>query len=225
MISDNLNHIRSNIHRLENAYQRTSNSVQLLAVSKKKPVGDIQQAIQAGQRSFGENYADEGVEKILAIADASLDWHYIGHIQSNKTRLIASHYDWVQSVERAKILERLAQHRPEQMPPLNICLQVNIDGEDSKSGCTPQQLTELAALAADQPRIILRGIMAIPAPQTDVSAQRAVFAQLADLYQSLQSSYPQMDTLSMGMTGDMEAAIAEGATMVRIGTAIFGSRD
>lgn len=225
MISNNLKDIQSDIHRLENAYQRTANSVHLLAVSKKKPVEDIQQAIQAGQRSFGENYADEGVEKILAIANDSLDWHYIGHIQSNKTRLIASHYNWVQSVDRAKILERLASHRPDHLPPLNICLQVNIDGEASKSGCTPQQLIELAELAAGQSRITLRGIMAIPAPQAETSGQRAVFAQLNDLFQTLRSSYPQVDTLSMGMSGDMEAAIAEGATMVRIGTAIFGTRD
>ena len=225
MISDNLEKVRAEISALENAHQRTSGDVTLLAVSKKKPVEDIKQAISAGQTSFGENYADEGVEKILAIGNAAIDWHYIGHIQSNKTRLIAAHYDWVQSVERAKILERLSQHRPDHLPPLNICLQVNIDGEESKSGCQPEQLAELAALAEDKPNITLRGIMAIPAPQTDTNAQRAVFAKLKALFQSLQSRYAQVDTLSMGMSGDMEAAIAEGATMVRIGTAIFGSRD
>ncbi len=225
MISDNLEQIRADIHRLEDAHQRTAGDVTLLAVSKKKPVEDIRQAIDAGQTCFGENYADEGVEKITAIANESIDWHYIGHIQSNKTRLIATHYDWVQGVERAKILQRLAQHRPDHLPPLNICLQVNIDAEDSKSGCSPEQLMELAAQTDGKPEIILRGIMAIPAPQTDLAAQRAAFAQLATLYRSLQARYPQVDTLSMGMSGDMEAAIAEGATMVRIGTAIFGSRD
>lgn len=225
MISDNLEQIRADIQRLENAHQRTAGDVKLLAVSKKKPVEDIRQAIDAGQTCFGENYADEGVEKITAIANESIDWHYIGHIQSNKTRLIATHYDWVQGVERAKILERLAQHRPDHLPPLNICLQVNIDAEDSKSGCSPEQLMELAAQTDGKPEIKLRGIMAIPAPQTDLAAQRAAFAQLATLYRSLQARYPQVDTLSMGMSGDMEAAIAEGATMVRIGTAIFGSRD
>lgn len=225
MISDNLEQIRADIRRLENAHQRTTGDVTLLAVSKKKPVKDIRQAIDAGQTCFGENYADEGVEKITAIADESIDWHYIGHIQSNKTRLIASHYDWVQGVERAKILERLAQHRPNHLPPLNICLQVNIDAEDSKSGCSPELLMELAAQTEGKPGIVLRGIMAIPAPQTELAAQRAAFAQLTTLYRSLQARYPQVDTLSMGMSGDMEAAIAEGATMVRIGTAIFGSRD
>ncbi len=225
MISDNLEQIRADIHRIEDAHQRTAGDVTLLAVSKKKPVEDIRQAIDAGQTCFGENYADEGVEKITAIANESIDWHYIGHIQSNKTRLIATHYDWVQGVERAKILQRLAQHRPDHLPPLNICLQVNIDAEDSKSGCSPEQLMELAAQTDGKPEIILRGIMAIPAPQTDLAAQRAAFAQLATLYRSLQARYPQVDTLSMGMSGDMEAAIAEGATMVRIGTAIFGSRD
>lgn len=225
MISNNLEQIRADIHRIEDAHQRTAGDVTLLAVSKKKPVEDIRQAIDAGQTCFGENYADEGVEKITAIANESIDWHYIGHIQSNKTRLIATHYDWVQGVERAKILQRLAQHRPDHLPPLNICLQVNIDAEDSKSGCSPEQLMELAAQTDGKPEIILRGIMAIPAPQTDLAAQRAAFAQLATLYRSLQARYPQVDTLSMGMSGDMEAAIAEGATMVRIGTAIFGSRD
>ena len=225
MISDNLEKVCEDIRALENAHQRTPGDVTLLAVSKKKPVEAIQQAIRAGQTSFGENYAEEGVEKILAIGNTAFEMHFIGHIQSNKTRLIAAHYDWVQSVERVKILERLSQHRPDHLPPLNICLQVNVDGEQSKSGCQPNQLADLAALAEQQPNITLRGIMAIPAPQTDPVAQRAVFRKLAELFRSLQSRHEQMDTLSMGMSGDMEAAIAEGATMVRIGTAIFGSRD
>ena len=225
MISNNLSQIRDTISHCENAYQRTAGSVHLLAVSKRKPVALIQQAIAAGQLSFGENYADEGVAKIQEINNPSVDWHYIGHIQSNKTRLISSHYNWVQSVDRLKIAERLSSHRPDNLPALNICLQVNIDAEQSKSGCTPEALGELAQLVDTQNNLTLRGLMAIPAPQTDPIKQKAAFRELATLFGTLQQQYSSVDTLSMGMSGDMEAAIAEGATMVRIGTAIFGRRD
>lgn len=225
MISNNLSQIHDAISRCENAHQCTSGSVRLLAVSKRKPVALILEAVAAGQLSFGENYADEGVGKIQEINNPTLDWHYIGHVQSNKTRLISRHYDWVQSVDRLKIAERLASHRPENQPALNICLQVNIDGEQSKSGCTPQELPALAEFIAEQSNLNLRGLMAIPAPQTDPEKQRASFRELASHYADLQDQYSTVDTLSMGMSSDMEAAIAEGATMVRIGTAIFGSRD
>lgn len=224
MIANNLANIQTTITTAENEHQRTPGSVRLLAVSKKKPVELILQAITAGQRSFGENYADEGVSKIQQLTKHKLEWHYIGHIQSNKTRLISSHYDWVQSVERLKIAERLAQHRPPELGPLNICLQVNVDGEQTKSGCTPEELPALADFVASQQMLHLRGIMAIPAPQQDELTQRAVFAKINALYKSLQQ-HETIDTLSMGMTADLSAAIAEGSTMVRIGTAIFGKRE
>ena len=158
-------------------------------------------------------------------SDLKLEWHYIGHVQSNKTRLISATYDWVQSIDREKIAQRLSTQRPSELPPLNVCLQVNIDGEESKSGCAPDELVTLASHVSSMERLTLRGIMAIPAPQTDVNAQRKVFRRLHTLYQQIRSNHPTVDTLSMGMTADMEAAISEGATMVRIGTAIFGQRD
>lgn len=225
MIANNLSQIHDTISGCENAYQRTPGSVQLLAVSKRKPVALILEAVAAGQLSFGENYADEGVTKIQEINNSALNWHYIGHIQSNKTRLISSHYDWVQSVDRLKIAERLSTHRPDNLPALNICLQVNIDEEQSKSGCTPQELPALAEFISEQGNLTLRGLMAIPAPQTDPEKQKASFRELANYFETMRQKYSTVDTLSMGMSGDMEAAIAEGATMVRIGTAIFGSRD
>lgn len=225
MIASNLNQIQRTISECEIEHQRTPASVQLLAVSKRKPVELILEAIAAGQTSFGENYADEGVAKIQALQKHKLEWHYIGHIQSNKTRLISSHYDWVQGVDRLKIAERLALHRPDNLAPLNICLQLNIDGEETKSGCTTEQLPELAEFVAEQRNLQLRGIMAIPAPAQSQQSQRQVFATINQVYQALQQRHSSIDTLSMGMTGDMAAAIAEGSTMVRIGTAIFGRRD
>ena len=173
---------------------------------------------------FGENYADEGVEKSLELRELALTWHYIGHIQSNKTKLIASHYDWVQGVDRLKIAKRLNEHRSTELPELNICIQLKIDAEESKSGCTTEELDELAAFIADAPNLSLRGLMAIPAPRADTESQREVFRELNSWYQTLQSAHASVDTLSMGMSGDMPAAIAEGTTMVRIGTAIFGAR-
>lgn len=225
MIISNLKSVRADISRLEQTYHRDTGSVALLAVSKRKPLSDVREAISAGQTAFGENYADEGAEKATALNDKNVDWHFIGHIQSNKTRLIARHYSWVQSVDRAKIIERLNSHRPGDLPPLNICIQVNIDDEASKSGCQPDQLPALARLTATKPNLVLRGIMAIPAPPESLQAQRRVFKNLQGIYKLLRAEFPTIDTLSMGMTADMEAAIAEGATMVRVGTAIFGKRD
>jgi pyridoxal phosphate enzyme (YggS family) len=225
MIVSNLEKVRAEICELEAAHRRSPGSVTLLAVSKKKPLSAIRQALAAGQQSFGENYADEGADKIRELGESPAAWHFIGHIQSNKTRLIASHYNWVQSVDRAKIIERLSLHRPDHLPPLNICLQVNIDSEDTKSGCQPHELHDLATLAASKPNLQLRGLMAIPAPPNSMDAQRAVFSRVRTLFDSLSSDFSGIDTLSMGMTADMGAAIAEGATMVRVGTAIFGQRD
>ena len=177
-----------------------------------------------GQIAFGENYVDEGVNKLQELNDLGLTWHFIGHIQSNKTRVIASHYDWVQSVDRIKIAKRLAEHRPESLAPLNICIQLKVDAEDSKSGCTTAELDDLATFIDAAPTLSLRGLMAIPAPRTEMAEQRKVFAELNGWFEHLRSAYASVDTLSMGMSGDMEAAIAEGATMVRIGTAVFGAR-
>lgn len=224
-IARNLSQITDQISRMEKTFQRPAGGVRLLAVSKKKPDTMIRAAAACGQICFGENYADEGASKRDTLSDLNLEWHYIGHIQSNKTRLISAAYDWVQSVDREKIAQRLSAHRPTDLSPLNVCLQVNIDAEESKSGCTPAELGSLAAKVSEMEGLTLRGIMAIPAPQSDTTAQRQVFRKLHTLFQEMQSSHPTVDTLSMGMTADMEAAIAEGATMVRIGTAIFGQRD
>ena len=217
--------VREEISRLELEHGRDPGGVQLLAVSKTKPSEMIREAAAANQVDFGENYADEGAEKSLELRELDLTWHYIGHIQSNKTKLIAGHYDWVQGVDRLKIAKRLSEHRPTELPPLNICIQLKIDAEESKSGCTTEELAELAACIADAPQLILRGLMAIPAPRADTASQREVFRELHSWYQKLQADHATVDTLSMGMSGDMASAIAEGATMVRIGTAVFGARD
>jgi len=206
--------------------------VRLLAVSKTFPVEAVLEAVAAGQRAFGENYLQEGVEKIAAVAraqpappDSPLEWHFIGPIQSNKTRPIATSFDWVHTVDRLKIAQRLSEQRPPEMGPLNICLQVNISGEATKSGATPAELPELARQVAALPNLRLRGLMAIPEPQTDPLLQRAAFARLRKLGEDLRAGGLMIDTLSMGMSGDMEAAILEGATIVRVGSAIFGARE
>ena len=202
--------------------------VQLLAVSKTFPAEAVLEAIAAGQRAFGENYLQEGVEKIAAVAraqpDAPVEWHFIGPIQSNKTRPIATNFAWVHTVERLKIAQRLSEQRPPELGPLNICLQVNISGEATKSGATPSELPELARQVAQLPNLRLRGLMAIPEPQTDPALQRAAFAKLRKLGEALRADGILVDTLSMGMSGDMDAAIAEGSTLIRIGTALFGPR-
>ena len=211
---------------------RPRSTVQLLAVSKTFPAESVLEAMAAGQRAFGENYLQEGVEKIAAVAraqpgslDNPVEWHFIGPIQSNKTRPIATSFAWVHTVERLKIAQRLSEQRPPEMGALNICLQVNISGEATKSGAKPDELPELARQVAQLPNLRLRGLMAIPEPQTDPALQRAAFAKLRALGESLRADGLPIDTLSMGMSADMQSAILEGATIVRVGSAIFGDRN
>lgn len=224
-IAQALTTVRSQIKDFEQQYRREANSVLLLAVSKKKPASAVREAISAGQQDFGENYVDEGVAKILEIGDSSLNWHFIGAIQSRKTTQIAEHFNWAHGIDRLKIARRLSEQRPTHLPPLNICLQVNLDNEASKSGIALEDIAELAAQCATLANLRLRGLMAIPAPRETLEAQREVLARLRNAMEQLQAVYPSMDTLSMGMSADMQAAIAEGATIVRVGTAIFGVRD
>ena len=200
----------------------------LLAVSKTQPAGRVRQAFAAGQRAYGENYVQEAVDKISALADlrAQLHWHFIGPLQSNKTRLVAEAFDWVHSVDRLKIAQRLAEQRPPQLPPLQLCLQVNVSGEASKSGVAPADLLALALAVAALPRqrVQLRGLMSIPEAVDGLQAQRAPHRALREMLNQLNAAGLQLDTLSMGMSADLEAAIAEGSTMVRVGTAVFGPR-
>ncbi|MCP1621960.1 pyridoxal phosphate enzyme (YggS family) [Pseudomonas nitroreducens] len=191
-------------------------------MSKTKPAAAIREAFACGLADFGENYLQEALLKQAELADLPLTWHFIGPIQSNKTRPIAEHFDWVHSVDRLKVAQRLSEQRPANLPPLNVLLQVNVSGEDSKSGCSPAELPTLAQAVAQLPHLKLRGLMAIPEPTEDVAAQHAAFARLRELMQALNLG---LDTLSMGMSHDLEAAIGEGATWVRIGTALFGARD
>lgn len=221
-IADNILQVSSRIHAATVAAGRDEHSVQLLAVSKTKPAEALREAHAAGLRDFGENYLQEALGKQLELADLPLIWHFIGPIQSNKTRAIAEHFAWVHSVDRLKIAQRLSEQRPADLPPLNICIQVNVSGEDSKSGCTPADLPALAKAISELPRLKLRGLMAIPEPTDDRAAQDAAFAAVQSLQASL--NLP-LDTLSMGMSHDLESAIAQGATWVRIGTALFGARD
>ncbi|WFE69848.1 YggS family pyridoxal phosphate-dependent enzyme [Halomonas sp. M1] len=218
---------RERLHRALKNADRPLNSAALLAVSKTKPASLIRQAWQLGQREFGENYLQEALEKQAELADLDdIVWHFIGPLQSNKTRSVAENFAWMHSVERLKIAKRLSEQRPEHLAPLNICLQVNISREASKSGVMPEEVAALAHEVAALPRLQLRGLMAIPAPADSLSAQRAPFAELRQLLIELQSALPEtpLDTLSMGMSDDLEAAILEGATLVRLGTAIFGAR-
>lgn len=203
---------------------RSPGSVQLLAVSKTQPPAALRAAFKAGQHSFGENYLQEALHKQAELTDLAIEWHFIGPIQSNKTALIAQNFSWVHGVDRRKIAERLAAARPAAAPPLQICLQVNVSGEASKSGLAPQAVVELAQAIQSLPRLRLRGLMAIPAPETDFERQRAQFARIHRIFQQLQQQGFALDTLSIGMSADFAAAIAEGATIVRIGTAIFGPR-
>ncbi len=228
-IKQNINQITAQIESNIQKCGRQLDSVQLLAVSKTKPVELLEQAIDAGLRAFGENYVQEGVTKIQYFQhkhnDIALEWHFIGPIQSNKTRAIAENFDWVHSVERLKIAQRLNEQRLTGQGKLNILIQVNTSLEESKSGTTSEQVMALAAAINEMPNLTLRGLMSIPANVTNYQQQLAAFTQLASIQKQLQAQYPQVDTLSMGMSGDMDAAIAAGSTMVRIGTAIFGSRD
>jgi pyridoxal phosphate enzyme (YggS family) len=201
-------------------------SVTLLAVAKTFPADAVRAAFDAGERSFGENYVQEALDKITALADLRglLQWHLIGPLQSNKTRVVAESFDWVHTVDRLKIAQRLSEQRPAGLPPLQLCLQVNISGEASKSGFAADEVLDVARSVAALPRVRLRGLMAVPAPASDPAAQRLPHARLRELLARLQRDGLDVDTLSMGMTADLEAAIAEGATIVRVGTAIFGAR-
>jgi PLP dependent protein len=227
-ISSNMQAVKEHIATVARAASREPQQVTLLAVSKTFGAEAVIAAADAGQRAFGENYLQEALDKMAAIRaarpDLLLEWHFIGPIQSNKTRPIAEHFDWVHSVDREKIAQRLSEQRPPHLPPLNICLQVNISGEASKSGVTPEELMALAPRVAALPRLKLRGLMAIPEPVEDAEQQRVPFRQVRYLLDALCSQGLALDTLSMGMTADLAAAVAEGATIVRIGTAIFGQR-
>ena len=216
-IADNLQAVRGRIGRAAQAVRRDPSSVRLLAVSKTHAADCIAEARQAGQRAFGENYVQEALDKMVAFKD--LEWHLIGPLQSNKTRFAAERFDWVQTVDREKVARRLSEQRPEGLPPLNVLIQVNVSGEASKAGVAPRDAAELSRTIATLPRLRLRGLMAIPEPGAD----RARYGEMHALYESLREALG-FDTLSMGMSDDLETAIAEGSTMVRIGTAIFGQR-
>ncbi|NKI47534.1 YggS family pyridoxal phosphate-dependent enzyme [Pseudomonas fluorescens] len=221
-IADNIGLVSQRIRAAADAVQRDASSIHLLAVSKTKPAQAVREAYAAGLRDFGENYLQEALGKQADLTDLPLSWHFIGPIQSNKTRAIAEHFAWVHSVDRLKIAQRLSEQRPADLPPLNICIQVNVSGEASKSGCTPADLPALATAISALPRLKLRGLMAIPEPTEDRAEQDAAFATVRDLQASLNLA---LDTLSMGMSHDLGSAIAQGATWVRIGTALFGARD
>jgi len=227
-IAHNLQDVANQIVSAAQDAGRAPETARLLAVSKTFGADAVQEAVAAGQRAFGENYLQEGLDKIRALAEAlpaaELEWHFIGPIQSNKTRPIAENFAWVHTVEREKIAQRLSEQRPAGLAPLNICLQVNISGEASKSGVTPAELPALARAVAALPNLKLRGLMAIPEPEEDFERQRAAFAQLRQLYEQLRTDGFALDTLSMGMSADLRAAVFEGATIVRVGSAIFGAR-
>ncbi len=227
-IADNLKHIHHQIQQITKNVGRNSDEITLLAVSKGQPVEVIQKAYEQGQRHFGENYLQEALEKQQQLLDLSnITWHFIGPLQSNKTRKVAENFDWVHSVDRIKVAERLNRLRNSHPTPLNVCLQVNINNEESKSGLLVNEVGEVAHTVAKLPNLKLRGLMAIPKKNQSDSEQRASFKAVAQLLSKLKNGSPQLatlDTLSMGMSADLEAAIAEGATIVRVGTAIFGSR-
>ena len=225
-IGNNLQEVKRRIEAACVAARRPANSVTLLAVSKTKPASAVREALAAGQHAFGENYVQEGLAKIATLADlrAQIEWHLVGPLQSNKTRAVAEAFDWVHSVDRLKIAERLAAQRPAGLPPLNVCLQVNISGEASKSGLTAAELPAVAQDVAALPGLRLRGLMAIPEPAAGDAAQRAPHRALRALLDVLHARGLALDTLSMGMSDDLEAAVAEGSTLVRVGTAVFGAR-
>ena len=223
-ISENLSRIQQQIKQISAEYQREN--VRLLAVSKTKPVQAIEEAIRAGQCAFGENYVQEGVEKVAYFSgNKLLEWHFIGPLQSNKSRLVAEYFDWIQTVDRFKIAERLNDQRPEHLRPLNVLIQINISDESSKSGIQPEEMFSLAEKISQFPRLKLRGLMAIPKPESEPEQQKIVLRKMKDLFNRLQQRFESVDTLSMGMSDDMASAIECGSTMVRIGTAIFGERD
>ncbi|MGZ8946596.1 MAG: YggS family pyridoxal phosphate-dependent enzyme [Methylococcaceae bacterium] len=223
MINTRLNHILAQIRQAEITYNRKPGSVQLLAVSKTKTAKDIAAAYQAGQRHFGESYCQEAIKKQQELGAYDITWHFIGPVQSNKTKALAMHFSWIHSVDSFKIAKRLSDQRPGTLPPLNICLQVNISGEQSKSGITLNELPQLCELVIALPNIKLRGVMAVPMPEGDFNLQRQPYKTLYEAVAKLDN--PELDTYSFGMSGDLNAAIAEGATIVRIGTALFGARE
>ena len=223
-LHQNISRIRNRLSKAIDAAQREQDSVKLIAVSKTKPAEAIKAAYDTGQRDFGENYVTEAIEKMSILEPLDICWHFLGPLQSNKTRLVAANFDWIHSVDRIKIAKRLNEQRPDSLPPLKVCLQVNIPAEPTKSGLASEaELLDLALAVSEMDRLALRGIMAIPAPASDLAQQRAQFNRIARLL-SIPNLPEQMNELSMGMSGDMESAIAEGATMVRIGTDIFGAR-
>jgi pyridoxal phosphate enzyme (YggS family) len=231
-IKANLAHVLECLSEAAHASGRSTSDTQLLAVSKTFPASDVRSAFEAGQKAFGENYVQEGVSKIAELSDIrnQIEWHFIGPLQSNKSKDVAENFDWVHSIDRLKIAQRLNDQRPDHLQPLNVCIQVNISGEVSKSGVEPSELSELCVAIMAMPKLRLRGLMSIPEPTDDVAQQRADHKQLCDLFKTLkknpllQSLSSCFDTLSMGMSSDMTAAIAEGSTIVRVGTAIFGKR-
>jgi hypothetical protein len=224
VIADNLEKIRERIRRYELKYHRAQGSVRLLAASKGRSIAEIRSAMDGGQRDFGENYLQEAAAKMEILNDPSVCWHFIGPVQSNKCRGIAARFAWVHSLDRMKIARRLNDMRPDAAPPLNVCIEINISGETTKSGVAPEKLPGLAEAISGMPRLRLRGLMAMPEPAADIAAQRGPLRRLFELYTQLQAKGLPLDTLSAGTTDDMEAAIAEGSTLVRIGTAIFGPR-
>ncbi len=224
MIAQNLQRLHARIAQACLDANRAVDSVQLLAVSKTFGADAVAQAYAAGHAAFGENYIQEGVDKITALAHLPLQWHCIGPIQSNKTRLVAEHFDWVHSIDRLKIAQRLSEQRPEALGPLQVCIQVNVDGGSTKSGVAPDQAQELALAVAKLPRLCLRGLMCIPEPAPDFVAAKLVFVRARSLFDALNAAGLSLDTLSMGMSADLEAAVHGGSTMVRVGSAIFGQR-
>lgn len=223
-IAEQLSHIQSAITRFETRYERDPGSVQLLAVSKSHPSEEIRAAYTAGQTRFGESYLQEALEKMSDLTDLPIEWHFIGPIQSNKTKKIAEHFAWVHSIDSQRIAKRLNDQRPTQLPPLNVCIEVNVSQEVSKSGVNIDEVQALATFCRSLPHLRLRGLMTIPAMQEKMDDQRRAFHTVQEIYKSLRTSGFELDTLSMGMSADFEAAIAEGSTMVRIGTSIFGQR-
>jgi len=225
LINRNIAELRQRICQIAQDCGRKPEEITLLAVSKTQPATAIRAAARHGCQAIGENYIQEAVDKQADLTDLSLQWHCIGPIQSNKTRLVAEHFDWVHTVDRLKIARRLSEQRPNHLPPLQVCLQLNIDREPQKAGLTPEALGELAGEIASLPNLALRGVMAIPEPRTHYEEQRTSFAAIRNSFIALQAEHPGLDTLSMGMSRDFPAAIAEGATLIRIGTDIFGARN
>jgi pyridoxal phosphate enzyme (YggS family) len=223
-VEHRIRQVHRRLRAAEEAAGRPAGSVSLLAVSKQQDTAAIEAALGAGQAAFGENYLQEALEKISTLAGRSAEWHFIGALQSNKTKAVAENFDWLHSLDSARLARRLSAQRPAGRPPLQVCIQVNVSGENSKSGVTPEQTLSLARDVAAFPNLRLRGLMTLPAPSDDADEQRRPFRLLRELLQALRADGLDVDTLSMGMSADLEAAVLEGATMVRVGTAIFGPR-